>query len=94
MNDTCQVRPPYDTLSGIEAEARHEKHWKYISEHTVSYWAASNIHELQRATEKSGNVRCYGLGFGLNFRVVMLDPNFRRMDNVVCAVDYAKAKNR
>lgn len=81
-------------LSGIEAEARHERHWKYISEHTVSYWAASNISELQRATEKSENVRCYGLGFGLNFRVVTLDPNFRRMDNVVCATDYAKAKNR
>ena len=81
-------------LSGIEAEARHEKHWKYISEHTVSYWAASNIAELQRATEKSGNVRCYGLGFGLNFRVVTLDPNFRRLDNAVCAMDYAKAKSR
>ena len=70
------------------------KHWKYISEHTVSYWAASNIAELQRATVKSGNVRCYGLGFGLNFRVVTLDPNFRRLDNAVCAIDYARAKNR
>jgi trehalose 6-phosphate synthase/phosphatase len=81
-------------LSEVEAEARHEKHWKYISEHTVSYWAASNISELQRATEKLGNVRCYGLGFGLNFRVVTLDPNFQRMDRVVCAVDYAATTRR
>ena len=77
------------TLSGVEAEARHEKHWRYISEHTVGYWAASNIAELQRATEKTGNARCYGLGFGLNFRVVALDPNFRKLETARLAADYA-----
>ena len=30
-------------LSGVEAEARHEKHWKYISEHTVGYLSLIHI---------------------------------------------------
>jgi trehalose 6-phosphate synthase/phosphatase len=81
-------------LSGVEAEKRHEKHWKYISEHTVGYWAASNISELQRSTETSGNVRCYGLGFGLNFRVVTLNPEFRKLDSLGCSTAYARSTKR
>ena len=82
------------TLSGVEAEARHEKHWRYISEHTVGHWAASNIAELQRATETTGNARCYGLGFGLNFRVVALDPNFRKLETARLAAEYATRSRR
>jgi trehalose 6-phosphate synthase/phosphatase len=82
------------TLSGVEAEARHEKHWRYINEHTVGYWAASNIAELQRATEKTGNARCYGLGFGLNFRVVALDPNFRKLETARLTAEYASTTRR
>ena len=26
---------------------RHEKHWKYVSNHTVAYWAQSYIGDLQ-----------------------------------------------
>ena len=81
-------------LSGVEAEKRHEKHWKYISEHTVGYWAASNISELQRSTETSGDVRCYGLGFGLNFRVVTLNPDFRKLDSLGCSTEYARSTKR
>jgi hypothetical protein len=32
------------------------------SYNTVGYWAASNISDLQRMTEKSVNKRCYGRG--------------------------------
>ena len=81
-------------LSGVEAEARHEKHWKYISEHTVGYWAASNIAELQRTTETTGDARCYGLGFGLNFRVVALDPNFRKLETANVTSEYAHSTKR
>lgn len=81
-------------MSGSDAEARHERHWKYIHEHTVGYWAASNINELKRLTDGNANARCYGLGFGLNFRVVTMDPNFRGMDSIACASDYGKAKKR
>jgi trehalose 6-phosphate synthase/phosphatase len=26
---------------------RHEKHWRYVSQHTVAYWATSFITDLQ-----------------------------------------------
>ena len=58
---------------------RHEKHWRYVKEHSVAYWAASNFAELQRACRAHSTLRCYGLGFGLNFRVVALDPNFKKL---------------
>ena len=94
VDDVADAMYRAATLSGVEAEARHEKHWRYISEHTVGYWAASNIAELQRATEKTGNARCYGLGFGLNFRVVALDPNFRKLETARLAAEYATRSRR
>jgi trehalose 6-phosphate synthase/phosphatase len=94
VDDVADAMYRAATLSGVEAEARHEKHWRYISEHTVGYWAASNIAELQRATEKTGNARCYGLGFGLNFRVVALDPNFRKLETAQLAAEYASTTRR
>jgi trehalose-6-phosphate synthase len=27
--------------------ARHDKHWRYVSHHTVAYWSTSYITELQ-----------------------------------------------
>lgn len=67
------------TLPVQERIARHEKHWKYVKEHSSAYWAASNFAELQRACKSHSALRCYGLGFGLNFRVVALDPNFKKL---------------
>ena len=75
-----------------EKAQRHAKHWRYISEHTASYWAASCFAELQRATAGHGAMRCYGLGFGLTFRIVALDPNFRRLPVERVAACYAAAR--
>ena len=36
------------TTPEAEAEARHEKHFKYVKEHTVGYWAHSFVSDLQR----------------------------------------------
>ena len=36
----------------------------------------------------------YGLGFGLNFRVVALDPNFRKLDIINCANAYQQGTRR
>jgi trehalose 6-phosphate synthase/phosphatase len=65
-----------------------------VREHTAGYWAASNFAELQRACRGHSSLRCYGLGFGLNFRIVALAPNFRRLptDRVLAA--YTRATQR
>lgn len=81
-------------MSGHEHEARHEKHWRYVSEHHVGFWAQSCLAELQRVTEKAQSNRCYGLGFGLNFRVVHLSSTFRKLDTAGVVANYLKATRR
>ncbi|KAJ7555141.1 hypothetical protein O6H91_05G024000 [Diphasiastrum complanatum] len=67
------------TMPESEKQARHEKHYKYVSSHNVAYWAQSFISDLERTCREHSRRRCYGIGFGLGFRVVALDPNFRKL---------------
>ncbi|KAL3635924.1 Alpha,alpha-trehalose-phosphate synthase [UDP-forming] 6 [Castilleja foliolosa] len=62
-----------------EKQLRHEKHYKYVSTHDVAYWARSFLHDLKRTCKDHVRRRCWGIGFGLSFRVVALDPNFRKL---------------
>mmetsp|Transcript_7436 Transcript_7436/g.16134 ORF Transcript_7436/g.16134 Transcript_7436/m.16134 type:complete len:857 (+) Transcript_7436:209-2779(+) len=74
---------------------RHEKHWRYVSQHTVAYWAASYMSDLQRVTKNHVTMKCYGLGLGLDtFRMVALDANFRRLEEAVVMNTYMGSKFR
>lgn len=77
-----------------ERVVRHEKHFRYVKEHNSAYWAAANFLELQRCCRSHATLRCYGLGFGLNFRVVALDPNFSKLQVERCAEMYHKSSKR
>ncbi|KAH6835370.1 trehalose phosphatase/synthase 11 [Perilla frutescens var. hirtella] len=67
------------TMADSEKELRHEKHCKYITSHDVAYWARSFDQDLDRACADHYRKRCWGIGFGLNSRVVALGPNFRKL---------------
>ncbi|XP_065877999.1 alpha,alpha-trehalose-phosphate synthase [UDP-forming] 5 [Euphorbia lathyris] len=77
-----------------EKQMRHEKHHRYVSTHDVAYWARSFLQDLERACQDHVRRRCWGIGFGLGFRVISVDPNFRRLsvEHIVSA--YKRAKNR
>ncbi|KAK3041555.1 hypothetical protein RJ639_000689 [Escallonia herrerae] len=77
-----------------EKELRHEKHYRYVSTHDVAYWARSFLQDLERACRDHVRRRCWGIGFGLGFRVIALDPNFRKLavEHIVSA--YKRTKNR
>ncbi|KXZ45849.1 hypothetical protein GPECTOR_50g643 [Gonium pectorale] len=76
-------------------QLRHEKHWRYVSQHTVAYWATSYVTDLQRVTKNHVAMKCYGLGLGLDtFRMVALDANFRRLEERVVASTYASSRFR
>ncbi|GFR42321.1 hypothetical protein Agub_g3228 [Astrephomene gubernaculifera] len=76
-------------------QLRHEKHWRYVSQHTVAYWATSFVADLQRVTKNHVAMKCYGLGLGLDtFRMVALDANFRRLEERVVASTYASSRFR
>ncbi|KAE8730049.1 Alpha,alpha-trehalose-phosphate synthase 5 [Hibiscus syriacus] len=70
-----------------EKQLRHEKHYRYVSTHHVGYWAHSFLQDLERTCREHVRRRCWGIGFGLSFRVVALDPNFRKlsMEHIVSA---------
>lgn len=77
-----------------EKHLRHEKHYRYVSTHDVAYWARSFLQDLERACKDHMRRRCWGIGFGLGFRVIALDPNFRKLsvEHIVSA--YKRTKNR
>ncbi|XP_073280129.1 alpha,alpha-trehalose-phosphate synthase [UDP-forming] 6-like [Primulina huaijiensis] len=74
-------------MAEAEKQLRHEKHYKYVSTHDVAYWARSFLHDLERTCKDHVRRRSWGIGFGLSFRVVSLDPNFRKlaMEHIVSA---------
>lgn len=77
-----------------EKQLRHEKHYRYVTTHDVAYWARSFLQDLERACRDHMRRRCWGIGFGLGFRVIALDPNFRKLsvEHIVSA--YKRTKNR
>lgn len=82
------------SVSTAEKQLRHEKHYRYVSTHDVAYWARSFLQDLDRACKDHVRRRCWGIGFGLGFRVIALDPSFRKLsiEHIVSA--YKRTKNR
>ncbi|KAL1823296.1 hypothetical protein ACET3Z_010074 [Daucus carota] len=82
------------SMSNMEKQLRHEKHYKYVSSHDVAYWARSFDQDLKRACTGHLNQRCLELGFGLSFKVVAMGPNFRKLsvEDIVSA--YRSTNNR
>ncbi|XWS34333.1 hypothetical protein CRYUN_Cryun21dG0030600 [Craigia yunnanensis] len=74
-------------MAEAEKQLRHEKHYRYVNTHHVGYWAHSFLQDLERTCREHVRRRCWGIGFGLSFRVVALDPNFRKlsMEHIVSA---------
>ncbi|XP_048320480.1 alpha,alpha-trehalose-phosphate synthase [UDP-forming] 5 [Ziziphus jujuba] len=77
-----------------EKQLRHEKHHRYVSTHDVGYWARSFWQDLERACRDHVRRRCWGIGFGLGFRVIALDPNFRKLSSEHIVSAYKRTKNR
>ncbi|XP_020580778.1 alpha,alpha-trehalose-phosphate synthase [UDP-forming] 5-like [Phalaenopsis equestris] len=81
-------------ISYNEKQLRHEKHYRYVSTHDVGYWANSFLQDLERTCRDHGRRRCWGIGFGLGFRVIALDPNFRKLFDERIVSAYKRTKNR
>ncbi|KAI9174764.1 hypothetical protein LWI28_022412 [Acer negundo] len=77
-------------MNDKEKELRHEKHYRYISTHDVAYWARSFMQDLERACKDHYSKFCYGLGFGVDFRILSLSPSFRKL----CIADIVSAYER
>ncbi|EER92618.1 hypothetical protein BDA96_01G480300 [Sorghum bicolor] len=77
-----------------EKRLRHDKHFRYVSTHDVGYWANSFLEDLKRTCSDHSQRRCWGIGFGLRFRVVSLDLHFRKLSLESILMAYRRAKTR
>jgi trehalose 6-phosphate synthase/phosphatase len=82
------------TMPDVEKHLRHEKHYKYISSHDVAYWSRSFFQDLERACKDHYSKRCWGIGFGLNFRILSLSPSFRKLSIDHILSSYRKTSRR
>lgn len=81
--------------SKMDRRLRHDKHWRYVSQHTVAFWAQSYVTDLARFTKGHLAMKCYGLGLGLDtFRLVALDANFRKLEDTVVLAAYRGSRRR
>ncbi|GJU47194.1 probable alpha,alpha-trehalose-phosphate synthase [UDP-forming] 7 [Tanacetum coccineum] len=86
----------YDAISiaDFEKQMRHEKHYKYVSTHHVGYWSRSFFQDLERTCADHFRRRCWGIGLSFGFRVVALDPMFRKLTSGAIMEAYGRSKNR
>ncbi|KAL2936023.1 putative alpha alpha-trehalose-phosphate synthase [UDP-forming] 10 [Bienertia sinuspersici] len=82
------------SMPDLEKQLRHEKHYRYVSSHDVAYWSRSFVQDLERACKDHYNKRCWGIGFGLSFRVLALSPSFRKLSVEYMVSAYKKTKKR
>lgn len=77
-----------------EKQLRHEKHYKYVSLHDVAYWSRSFYQDLERTCKDHFRRRCWGIGLSFGFRVVALDPNFKKLSIDAIVSAYLRSKSR
>ncbi|QHO56669.1 putative alpha,alpha-trehalose-phosphate synthase [UDP-forming] [Arachis hypogaea] len=82
------------SMSDGEKQLRHEKHYRYVSTHDVAYWSRSFLQDMERACADLLRKRCWGIGLSFGFRVVALDPNFRKLSIDAMVSSYKRARSR
>lgn len=82
------------STSEVEKQMRHEKHYKYVSSHDVAYWSRSFFQDLERTCADHFRRRCWGIGLSFGFRVVALDPMFRKLTSGAIVDAYERAQYR
>ncbi|GAY34803.1 hypothetical protein CUMW_013430 [Citrus unshiu] len=81
-------------MNEAEKQLRHEKHYRYVSTHDVAYWARSFFQDMERTCKDHFKRRCWGIGLSFGFRVVALDPNFRKLSIDAIVSAYLRSKSR
>ncbi|KAI5059312.1 hypothetical protein GOP47_0025631 [Adiantum capillus-veneris] len=94
INDVAEAIQSALTMPATEKEMRHEKHYRYVSTHDVAYWVRSFMTDLERTCKDHAQHRCWGIGFGFGFRIVSLDPSFRKLSIEHITSAYKSTTNR
>ncbi|KAK7389044.1 hypothetical protein VNO78_23876 [Psophocarpus tetragonolobus] len=82
------------TMPNEEKQLRHEKHFRYVSSHDVTHWAKSFVQDLEYSCKDHYSKNRWGIGFGLNFRVLSLSPTFRKLNKAHAVSAYERTNCR
>ncbi|KAJ7948462.1 Trehalose-6-phosphate synthase [Quillaja saponaria] len=94
VDTTAEAMNEAISMSDSEKQLRHEKHYRYVSTHDVAFWSRSFLQDMERACADHLRKRCWGIGLSFGFRVVALDPNFRKLSIDAIVSAYSKATSR
>ncbi|KAF7822897.1 putative alpha,alpha-trehalose-phosphate synthase [UDP-forming] 7 [Senna tora] len=94
VETTAEAMNEAISMADGEKQLRHDKHYRYVSTHDVAYWSRSFLHDMERACTDLLRKRCWGIGLSFGFRVVALDPNFRKLSIDAMVAAYTRAKCR
>lgn len=94
VESTAEAMNEAISMADAEKQLRHEKHYRYVSTHDVAYWSRSFFQDMERTCKDHFRRRCWGIGLGFGFRVVALDPNFRKLSLDAIVSAYLRSKNR
>ncbi|XP_021725865.1 probable alpha,alpha-trehalose-phosphate synthase [UDP-forming] 7 [Chenopodium quinoa] len=94
VDATAEAMNEAISMNDAEKQLRHEKHYRYVCTHDVAFWSRSFFQDLERTCRDHFRRRCWGIGLGFGFRVVALDPNFRKLtiDAIVSAFSRSKSR--
>ncbi|XP_020675547.1 probable alpha,alpha-trehalose-phosphate synthase [UDP-forming] 7 [Dendrobium catenatum] len=82
------------SMNDVEKQVHHEKHYSYVSTHDAAYWSKSFMHDSERTCKDHFKKRCWEIGLRFGFRVVALDPNFRKLNINGIVSAYQRSKSR
>ncbi|KAI4368116.1 hypothetical protein MLD38_016712 [Melastoma candidum] len=94
IESTAEALNEAISMADPEKQLRHEKHYKYVSMHDVAYWSRSFFQDLERNCKDHFRRRSWGIGLSFGFRVVALDPNFRKLSIDAIVSSYLRCKSR
>ncbi|KAL9257758.1 putative alpha,alpha-trehalose-phosphate synthase [UDP-forming] 7 [Drosera capensis] len=94
IESTAEAMNEAVSMADVEKQLRHEKHYRYVSTHDVTYWSRSFFQDLERTCKDHFRRHCWGIGLGFGFRVVALDPSFRKLSIDAIVSAFSRAKSR
>jgi trehalose 6-phosphate synthase/phosphatase len=81
-------------FNGRDKQMRQEKHYRYVVTHDIAYWGRSLDQDLQRAGKDHASMNFLSVGLAMNFRIVVLGPNFQKFSPEHINPPYHRTGNR
>ncbi|WVZ92680.1 hypothetical protein U9M48_038726 [Paspalum notatum var. saurae] len=81
-------------LNQHDRQMRQEKHYSYVITHDIAYWGRSLEQDLQRASKDHASMNILSVGLAMNFRIVVLGPNFQKLSPGHIDPSYHRTGNR